>query len=213
MTYPGGPADQTQPIATATTTAGGPPHPKTRGKLARRALLAGAGLAACVAGAELAPVVLKKTGDLAQAELHDAFNAGVDAGRRQFLEELSQLEGVTIDGALGAAELTRLGVKYIVLPVARLVATLEGGTLDVIYNAIRSARDVLSKVNVRIGPLDGLQSVVGSWRDNVKLLPVRLDQYTNADIDSAETYLKALKKKVQETKAPTLGDTGESAPS
>lgn len=209
MTYPGGPSDSTQPISHAPASVTTPPHPKTRGKLARRALLAAAGVGVCVAGVELAPVALKKTGEFTQAELHDAFNSGVDAGRRQLLDELSQLEGVTIDGALSAAELTRLAVKYIVLPVSRLVSTVEGGTLDVIYNALQKARDGLSRINVTIDVLNALQAVVGTWRDNVNLLPQRLDQYVNADIDSAEKYLKSLKQKLHDTKAPTLGYTGE----
>src|SRR5512147_3033973 len=63
------------------------------GKIARRALIAGAGVAACVAGVELAPTALKKAGEFTQAEVQDAFSAGVDSGRKAILDELSQIEG------------------------------------------------------------------------------------------------------------------------
>jgi hypothetical protein len=174
------------------------------GKIARRALLAGVGVGACVAGVELAPTALKKLGEFTQAEVQDAFGAGVDSGRKAVLDELSQIEGLTIDGAIATAELTRLAVKYIVLPLARLMATIEGGALDVLYNALQSAKDNLSKINVHIGPLDGLEQMVGEWRDSVNQLPTTLDKYANADIDSAESYLKALQKKIAQEKQPSL---------
>ncbi len=174
------------------------------GKIARRALLAGVGIGACVAGVELAPTALKKVGEFTQAEVQDAFGAGVDSGRKAILEELSQIEGLTIDGAIGAAELTRLAVKFIVLPVSRLVSTIEGGALDVLHNALQSAKDNLAKINVHISQLDGLEEMVGQWRDNINQLPTSLDKYANADIDSAESYLKALQKKITAEKQPSL---------
>lgn len=198
----------TQVTAPSTTGQTIPPadKPKTSsgGKIARRALLAGVGVGACVAGVELAPVALKKMGEFTQAEVQDAFSAGVDNGRKALLDELSQIEGLTIDGAIGAAELTRLAVKFIVLPVSRLMSTIEGGTLDVLHNALQSAKDNLAKINVHISQLDGLEQMVGEWRDNVNQLPTALDKYANADIDSAESYLKALQKKIAQEKQPSL---------
>ena len=212
MTQPGNPYETT-PVTPQTTTQGAtaPTLPPTGdkksgsgGKIARRALLAGVGIGACVAGVELAPTALKKMGEFTQAEIQDAFSAGVDNGRKALLDELSQIEGLTIDGAIGAAELTRLAVKFIVLPLTRLVSTIEGGALDVLHNALQSAKENLSKINVHISQLDGLEDMVGQWRDNVNQLPVTLDKYANADIDSAESYLKALQKKIAQEKAPSL---------
>lgn len=212
MTQPGNLPEatplQTQatiPPGTAPTNpSGDKPKSGSRGKIARRALLAGVGVGACVAGVELAPVALKKAGEFTQAQVQDAFQAGVDNGRKAVLDELSQIEGLTIDGAIGAAELTRLAVKFIVLPLSRLVSTIEGGALDVLYNALQSAKENLAKINVHIGQLDGLEQMVAQWRDNVNQLPTTLDKYANADIDSAESYLKALQKKIAQEKAPSL---------
>jgi hypothetical protein len=174
------------------------------GKIARRALLAGLGVGACVAGVELAPIALKKAGEFTQAEVQNAFSAGVDSGRKAVLEELSQVEGLTIDGAIATAELTRLAVKYIVLPLSQLTSTIEGGALDILYKAIQSAKENLAKINVHISQLDGIETMVGTWRDNVNQLPATLDKYTTADIDSAEAYLKALQKKIAQEKQPSL---------
>lgn len=212
MTQPGNPYETT-PINTQTTiqTTPAPTIPPadekksgSGGKIARRALLAGVGIGACVAGVELAPTAMKKLGEYTQAEVQDAFSAGVDSGRKAILDELSQIEGLTIDGAIATAELTRLAVKFIVLPLSRLVSTIEGGALDVLYNALQSAKDNLAKINVHIGQLDGIEQMVGQWRDAVNQLPTTLDKYANADIDSAESYLKALQKRIAHEKQPSL---------
>jgi hypothetical protein len=199
---------ETAPITPQLTTQTAPPTGKPKsgsgGKIARRALLAGVGVGACVAGVELAPVALKKAGEFTQAQVQDAFSSGVDAGRKAVLDELSQIEGLTIDGAIGAAELTRLAVKFIVLPLSRLISTVEGGALDVLYNALQSAQANLAKANVHISQIDGIKQMVGEWRDNVTQLPTTLDKYANSDIDSAESYLKALQKKIAQEKAPSL---------
>jgi methyl-accepting chemotaxis protein len=212
MTQPGNPYETT-PINTQTTiqTTPAPTIPPegekksgSGGKIARRALLAGVGIGACVAGVELAPTAMKKLGEYTQAEVQDAFSAGVDSGRKAILDELSQIEGLTIDGAIATAELTRLAVKFIVLPLSRLVSTIEGGALDVLYNALQSAKDNLAKINVHISQLDGIEQMVGQWRDAVNQLPTTLDKYANADIDSAESYLKALQKRIAHEKQPSL---------
>jgi hypothetical protein len=174
------------------------------GKIARRALLAGVGVGACVAGVELAPTAMKKLGEFTQAEVQDAFGAGVESGRKAILDELSQIEGLTIDGAIATAELTRLAVKFIVLPLSRLMTTIEGGALDVLHNALQSAKENLARINVHIGPLDGIEEMVGQWRSTVSQLPTTLEKYANADIDSAESYLKALQKKITQEKQPSL---------
>jgi hypothetical protein len=194
----------TPQLSTQTTPPAGKQKSGSGGKIARRALLAGVGVGACVAGVELAPVALKKAGEFTQAQVQDAFSSGVDAGRKAVLDELSQIEGLTIDGAIGAAELTRLAVKFIVLPLSRLISTVEGGALDVLYKALQSAQDNLAKANVHISQLDGIKQMVGEWRDNVSQLPTTLDKYANSDIDSAEGYLKALQKKIAQEKAPSL---------
>lgn len=207
QTTPITPQVATQPptqTSTPTVPPSGAKKPGAGGKIARRALLAGVGVGACVAGVELAPAALKKMGEFTQAEVQDAFSAGVDSGRKALLDELSQIEGLTIDGAIGTAELTRLAVKFVVLPVSRLASTIEGGALDVLYNALQSAKDNLARINVHISQLDGLKQMVGEWRDGINQLPTTLDKYANADIDSAESYLKALQKKIQQEKQPSL---------
>ncbi|HEV8190634.1 MAG TPA: hypothetical protein VGP82_04000 [Ktedonobacterales bacterium] len=193
---------QPVPQSTALTVPNGEPGPsKTKGKLARRALLAAAGVGVCAAGVELAPIAVKRAGDFTQAQVSDAFQAGVNQGRQALLDELAQLEGITLDGAISIAELTRLAVKVIVLPLAQLNATITGDMLAVLDSALTTARDNLGKINVHIDALNNLQRLVETWRANVTQLPMRLEAYVTADINGAENYLKALKQKIADERA------------
>jgi hypothetical protein len=171
-------------------------------QVGRRALLVTAGLGVCAAGAVATPLALKYAGDVASAEANQALQHGIDLGRQELLAELKQLENVAIDDAVAIAELTRLGVKYIVLPVAQLVATIGGDALQVVLNAIGFANGI-----VHNSVLDALYAVIKSWHDNLTQLPITLSSYANADINGAETYLKALQAKINAAGATDNGPT------
>lgn len=110
---------------------------------------------------------------------------------------LGELEGVSLDAALEAAELTRAGVQVIVVPVARLAAALGSGALGLLLAALEVAHNVLAVVHASTKTVDELRAVVASWQAGLTLLPIALDTYATADITSAETYLRALKKMVK----------------
>jgi hypothetical protein len=110
---------------------------------------------------------------------------------------IGELEGVSIDAALEAAEITRVSVQVIVLPVAELVAILGNGALDVLLGSLELAHNALSLVRASTAAVDQLHTVVASWKAGLTLLPIALKAYSNADISSAEAYLRALKKRVQ----------------
>lgn len=161
--------------------------PRTKAApVARRTLLAAAAASVCgAAGVIAAPRVVPAV----EQHLKDA---ALDAG----VGELEQLEGVSIDAAIRAAELTRAAVEILVMPLARLVATLGSGALTVLLAAIDTARDALGLVHLPTTTLDQFRDVVVAWRDGTSALPVALDAYLTADITSAETYLKALKRRM-----------------
>jgi hypothetical protein len=117
----------------------------------------------------------------------------------QHLEQaaIGELEGVSIDAALEAAELTRAAVQVIVLPVADLVAMLGSGALDVLLGALELAHNALALVRASTAAVDQLHAVVASWKAGLTALPIALKAYSTADISSAEAYLRALKKRVQ----------------
>ena len=152
-------------------------------RLRRRAFLAAATACVCGAGAVAAPRIAPYVEDrLHQAEL--------DAVRGEF----SALEGVSLDAAIRAAEITQAAVQVIVLPVARLVAVLGDGGLSLVLHSLDIARAALSFAHAPTGPLDGLRAVVASWQQGLTSLPIALNAYSTADIASAERYLKALKR-------------------
>ncbi|MFI5273003.1 MAG: hypothetical protein ACHQ4H_08240 [Ktedonobacterales bacterium] len=164
------------------------PAKKPQPRIARRALIttvAAAGI--CAAGAAVAPrLVPAVEQDLQQAALNTA------------LGELNQLEGVTIDAALRAAEITRAAVSVIVLPVARLMALLGTGALNVLLRALDGAHVAVSFVHGDTTAVDALRTVVASWQIGITALPISLNAYLTSDITSAEAYLRALKKLMQQ---------------
>jgi hypothetical protein len=111
---------------------------------------------------------------------------------------IGELEGVSIDAALKAAEITRAAVEVIVLPLARLAADLGGGALSLLLDTLGAAHNALAFIHASTTTVDQLRTVVASWRAGVTGLPIALNTYATADISSAETYLRALKKTVQQ---------------
>ena len=108
----------------------------SRRRMGRRTFLAVAGLGACGAGVLAAPHVAPL---LEQGLQQAALNAAA--------AELDQLEGVSLDAALEAAQITAAAVRVIVVPVARLVATLGLGALQAVPKHSR-------KTMVRLRELD-----------------------------------------------------------
>ncbi|HKS70185.1 MAG TPA: hypothetical protein VJQ45_07180 [Ktedonobacterales bacterium] len=164
-----------------------PPNASTRRpgrRIARRALITTVAAASvCAAGAVAAPYVVPAV----ETKLEDAALSAA-------LKELTQLEGVPIDAAIRAAEITRAAVGVIVLPVARLVALLGSGALALLLRSLDAAHAALAFIHADTTGVDALRTVVASWQVGIGSLPIALDAYLTADITSAEAYLKALKK-------------------
>ncbi|MGH2516577.1 MAG: hypothetical protein ACRDHP_13055 [Ktedonobacterales bacterium] len=160
-----------------------------RRRVGRRTFLAAAGLSVCGAGALAAPHVVPL---MEQGLQQAAFNAAVG--------ELDQLEGVSLDAALEAARITAVAVRVIVLPVARLVATLGAGALGMLLGVLNAAHNALAFAHISTTPLDLLSGVLSSWQAGISSLPIALDAYATADITSAEAYLTALQRKVAQQK-------------
>lgn len=171
---------------------------KGSGKLGRRALIGAAAVSVCAAGVALAPSAEQALQKASKQAIDQAYAAGIAAGRQALMSELSQLEGVPLDAAIQVAEWTRMAVLYIVRPVAQLFATIAGDALGALVAAINSAQSNLASINVHISQLDQLKSLFTQWQTGVEQLPIELTKYATADIDSAENYLKALKKHLQQ---------------
>lgn len=185
-----------------TTTAMQPQQPasgkKGSGKLGRRALIGVAAVSVCAAGVALAPTAEKALQQASKQAIDDAYAAGITAGRQALMSELAQLEGVPIEAAIKVAEVTRMAVLYIVRPVAQLFATIAGDALGILLDGLSSAQSHLAGINVHISQLDQLTSLLTQWKTGVTQLPIQLTDYATHDIDSAENYLKALQKKIQQ---------------
>ena len=153
-------------------------------RVGRRVFFATAATATvCGAGAlaapKLIPVLESKAQDMARAAL---------------LSELGNLEGVSLDAAIRAAELTRMAVQIIVLPLARFVALVGSGAFAALGKALELAHNALAALRLDTSALDAFRAVVTGWQRGVTSLPIALDAYTTADIDSGERYLRTLKQ-------------------
>jgi hypothetical protein len=200
-------------IATYVPPAPHPPAPRQGGKVARRVLLTAGGLALCAGGVAATPFLLDQAKKYTEDQLANAFDAGVANARQALLNDLAQLEGVSLDAAIEVATLTKLLVTYIVLPVARLVAAIGSGGLNLLIQAVSAAKNALGLIpgsGQYQQVLQHLIDMLQSWRTGVALLPNALSTYANADITSAESYLMALKKMIAEEQNATPTPTATS---
>ena len=183
---------------------------KKKKSVSRRKLLLGAiaigGTA--VAAYELAPRIpsaLENAGTNIEHQLQDAFSRGVTAGeeavRKEMINALDNLEGVSLDAAIGAAKLTRTAYDVFVSPIITLAATVAGDFLQVISQALQTGRGWLNRINYGSASLDALQTVVDSWVKQAHNLPQHWQAATDTDLDGAQSYLRALQRKIQEEQA------------
>jgi hypothetical protein len=180
-----------------------PIQPNANNPVARRALLITAGLGVCAAGAAATPYIAGKVGELTQDAAKAAYDAGINAGREALLAELSQLEDVTLEGAIAIAELTKLAVNYIALPVSRVVAGAGTVALQGFADALSTAQDALGKIGQHNDQIDRLHDVVITWKTALGASPTILSDIANKDINSAEKYLRALDNKIKTSKTAT----------
>ncbi len=176
------------------------------GKVARRVLLTAGGLALCGGAVALSPIAINKAGQYTADKIDQALAAGAANARLALVHELENLEGVSIDAALGVANLTKLAVKFIVGPAAAVMAVLGTSALNVLISALETVIAGLGFIPGGGGlqsPLQHLHDMLVAWRLNVTSLPRQLSDYLNWDIDSAEKYLIALQNRINAEKNAT----------
>jgi len=182
---------------------------KKRG-LTRRKLLLGLGAVAVggVAAYELGPKIpgaINNVGTNIEHEIQDAYNRGLAAGaeavRKEFITALDSLEGVSLQAAMAAAKLTRVAYDAFVSPLVTLAATVTGDFLNVTLQALGIARGFLAKFNQDNETLAALQTVLQNWVKQAHELPKQLQSITDADLDGAQAYLRALQRKIQDEQA------------
>ena len=185
---------------------------KKKKGLSRRRFLFGLGVAAvggtAVAAYELAPKVpqaLESGVANVEHEIQDAFNRGFNAGaeavRKEFITALNNLEGVSLDVAIGAARLTRVAYDVFVSPLVTFSSTVVGDFLSVALKTVTSARGWLKYYGQDNATLASFQAVLQSWVDNASKMPRQVQSITDSDLDGAQTYLRNLQRKIKEEQA------------
>jgi hypothetical protein len=188
---------------------------KKKGVSRRKMLLIGAAAAGtAVAGYELLPKVphaLEQAGTNVEHQLQQAFTNGVNAGeeavRKEFINALDNMEGVSLEAAIGAARLTRVAYDVFVSPLVTLAATVADDFLSVTLAALTKARSWLQQINADNATLAALQTVLQSWEKQANTMPKKLQTITETDLDGAQAYLRALQRKIQEEQAKLNGQS------
>ena len=147
-----------------------------------------------------------------QQEVQRRIGAAVAAERQHVLNELKQIEDVSIEAAIGVAGLTRAGVNAIVLPLTKFTSTITADALAALANAVQGAHDALSHFNITLAQLDDYHALLLVWSTNVRQLPVALDVYANTDITQAERYLTNLKKLIDDVPNAVATPAGTTTP-
>jgi hypothetical protein len=193
-------------------------RPSTRRKakkrnLTRRRLLMGlgtlavGGTAAAVAIYELpkVPQVISEAGNNIEHQLEDAFNkgfsSGADAVRKEFITALDNLEGVSLDAATSAAKLTRVAYDVFVSPLVKFLASIADDFLTVTLRALITGRHWLTNIGQDNDTLAGLQKVLETWVQQAQQMPKQLQAIADADLDGAQAYLRALRRKIDAEQA------------
>ncbi len=197
-----------------------PSKKKKEGVSRRKMLLIGAAAAGtAVAGYELLPKVphaFEQAGTNIEHQLQEAFNNGLAAGeeavRKEFINALDTMEGVSLDAAIGAARLTRVAYDVFVSPLVTLAASVADDFLSITLAALTKARSWLQQISADNVTLAALQSVLQSWEKQAPTMPKKLQTITETDLDGAQAYLAALKRKVQEEQAKLNGQSTTPAP-
>ncbi len=194
--------------------------------LTRRRLLMGlgtlavGGTAAAVAIYELpkVPQVISEAGSNIEHQLEDAFNKGFSTGaeavRKEFITALDNLEGVSLDAATSAAKLTRVAYDVFVSPLVKFLASVADDFLTVTLRALTTGRHWLSNIGQDNDTLAGLQKVLETWVQQAQQMPKQLQAIADADLDGAQAYLRALRRKIgaEQAKLNTQNTTPTGAP-
>ena len=193
-----------------------PGKKKKKGGISRRKMLlvAAAAGGTAIAGYELLPKVphaLEQAGTNIEHQLQESFNKGMTAGeeavRKEFINALDSMEGVSLDAAIGAARLTRVAYDVFVSPLVTLAATVADDFLSITLAALIKARSWLQQINADNATLAALQSVLQNWVDQAHNMPKKLQTITETDLDGAQAYLRALQRKIQVEQAKLNGQT------
>jgi len=88
--------------------------------------------------------------------------------RKELINGLDTLEGVSLEGAISAAKLTRTAYDVFVSPIVTLASTIADDFLLALLKALITARKWLAQINADNATLLALTNILQSWSDQAK---------------------------------------------
>ncbi len=92
-------------------------------------------------------------------------------------------------------------------PLVTLAATVADDFLTVTLDALITGRKWLAQINEDSPTLAALQTVLQTWVDQASEMPQKIQTITDTDLDGAQSYLRALQRKIQEEQAELNSST------
>src|SRR5437868_10480158 len=102
---------------------------------------------------------------------------------------------------MAATKLMRQAYDALVSPLVTMAATVTGDFLGVTLQGLSIARGFLAKFNQDNDTLAALQTLLQTWVKQVHEVPKEIQTITDADLDGAQAYLRALQRKIQDEQA------------
>jgi hypothetical protein len=164
--------------------------------MARRALIAAAGLGVVGAGIYVAPKILDGAKDLTAQQIENAFNAGKQA----IINEILTLGQISLDVAAGSAKLADEFVHMFILPLAELLAIVTEDVLGFVAGVVEKTKDVVQWTGNDGKALDTLIAILHQWQASVKNFPDAIGQVSHNETNQAVQYLTQLKKTIESAK-------------
>ncbi|MGH2508126.1 MAG: hypothetical protein ACRDHZ_12080 [Ktedonobacteraceae bacterium] len=167
-------------------------------------VIGGAGVAAYEILPRLPQAISAGASNL-EHQLQQAFQSGVtaggDAARKDLINALDSLEGFSLEGAIEAAKLTRVAYGVFISPLVTLASEVADDFLAGTLDALITGRKWLAQINEDSPTLAALQAVLQNWVDQVHNMPKTVQTITETDLDGAQSYLRALQRKIQTEQA------------
>jgi hypothetical protein len=155
----------------------------------------------------------------AEEAVKKAYSEGMAAGRKSVLDQISQVNGVSVKSAVQASHTTQKATTSIAYPAAQMLVQIAGNALSdalsTIISAVSTAKNLIGFISDVADLLGHLESLLKGWQESVdvfiSLADVAVDVLDGSSIflDGLDLFIDAaLLADASDPKAPTSNTVG-----